>query len=84
MTPWCSLALAGLLALPASPAPRALPAPVPQDDQAAAPRVLAVQVVGNQRFTASQLITALGQPVGAPLSEDRVEEGIRTLWRDFS
>jgi len=82
MTSWLHPVLAGLLALPATAAP------VPFQDSAAderlvAPSVLGVQVIGNRRFTEAQLITALGQPIGAPLSEARVEEGIRTLWRDF-
>ena len=82
MTPWLHLALAGLLALPvgAAPAPQDGSA---ADERLAAPPVLSIEVVGNLRFTETQLITALGQPIGAPLSETRIEEGIKTLWRDF-
>lgn len=56
---------------------------VQQAAPAALPRVLAIEVEGNQRFTASQLTNALGQEVGGELSESRIDEGIKTLWRDF-
>ena len=54
-----------------------------QDEPAVLPRVLRVEVEGNQRFTTSQLINALGQEVGGPLSQARIDEGIKTLWSDF-
>ena len=54
-----------------------------QDEPAMLPRVLRVEVEGNQRFTTSQLINALGQEVGGPLSQARIDEGIKTLWSDF-
>ncbi len=82
MTSWLHLALAGFLALPAAAAP-ALAQGGAADERLATPRVLAIEVVGNQRFSDVQLITALGQPIGSPLSETRIEEGIKTLWRDF-
>lgn len=65
----------------------ALAAPPPlspvQVTQVATPRVLAIEVEGNRRFTKSQLVNALGQEVGGPLSQARIDEGIKTLWRDF-
>ncbi|MDF1800289.1 MAG: outer membrane protein assembly factor [Planctomycetota bacterium] len=78
------LALLGLVAMPA-PASALSPAPVVQqaDERVASPRVVSIVVVGNRRFTQAQLITAFGQPVGVPLSEERIGQGIRTLWTDF-
>ena len=55
-----------------------------QDEPQVLPRVLAIEVEGNQRFTDSQLIGALGQEVGGLLSQDRIDAGIKTLWSDFS
>ena len=54
-----------------------------QDEPQVLPRVLAIEVEGNQRFTDSQLIAALGQEVGGVLSQDRIDAGIKTLWSDF-
>jgi len=78
-----SLSVVAVLALlPFAPQAAAQDAP---QGPAQAPqfRVLAIHVEGNRRFTNEQLITALGQEVGGELSETRIDEGIKTLWRDF-
>ena len=55
----------------------------PQDEGAISLRVLRVYVEGNRRFTESQLIAALGQPIGEDLSPKRISTGIENLWRSF-
>jgi outer membrane protein insertion porin family len=92
-----ALALAALFgvafALPSAaqdPAPADQPDPeAAPDDQAApeaAPRddiVLSIEVLGGRRSSAERLTAALGQEIGAPLDEDRIDEGIARLWDTF-
>jgi outer membrane protein insertion porin family len=47
------------------------------------PRVVAIQVDGQRRYTSEQLIAALGQRVGEPLDPLAVDAGIKRLWRSF-
>ena len=63
---------------PQEGAPEQGPSAVP-----AAPVVRRITVEGAQRYTESQLISALGQALGAPLDEAVVDNGLRTLWSSF-
>lgn len=47
------------------------------------PTVVAITVVGERRYTAAQLVEALGQPIGAGLDRPRIERGIDTLFKAF-
>ncbi|HED64389.1 MAG TPA: hypothetical protein ENJ09_02425 [Planctomycetes bacterium] len=42
-----------------------------------------IEVVGNQRYTARQMISALGVQVGQPLDPEEVDRGIRSLFETF-
>ena len=83
-----SILLSTTLALLVGAAPSSAQV-APQESSETAPpaadqfRVTAVTVEGNRRFTNAQLVTALGQEVGGPLNEARINEGIKTLWHDF-
>ncbi len=45
--------------------------------------MVAVHVEGERRYTAEQLIAALGQKVGAPLDPKAIERGVNRLWDSF-
>jgi len=47
------------------------------------PRVAAVHVDGQKRYSAEQLIAALGQHVGEPVDALAIHAGIQRLWRSF-
>lgn len=47
------------------------------------PTVVAITVAGERRYTAAQLVEALGQPIGAGLDRARIERGIETLFKAF-
>ena len=47
------------------------------------PTVVAITVVGADRYPDDRLIAALGQRVGAPLRREAVERGITYLWEAF-
>ena len=48
-----------------------------------APIVLAIEVVGNVRYTDQHLAAALGLPIGQPLDEGAVNDGLQALWTTF-
>jgi outer membrane protein insertion porin family len=73
-----ALALIAALALAASRAPAQV-APAPAER----PRVLAVSVEGEQRYTEAQLAEALGVRIGEPLDPARVDAGLKRLWASF-
>jgi outer membrane protein insertion porin family len=72
----CALAL---LAPPAPAQGQDAPAPAPCAQQPQRPRV----VEGQRRYTEAQIVAALGQRVGEPLSPEEVDKGIDTLMRAF-
>ncbi len=45
--------------------------------------VKTILVEGEQRYSEAQLISVLGQSVGAPLDQEAINRGIRTLWVSF-
>jgi len=45
------------------------------------PEVVQVDVEGNSRWSAEQIVSALGQPVGAPFDPLLIEAGLDRLWR---
>jgi len=47
------------------------------------PRVLAVRVEGEERYTEDQLRDGLGQRVGETIDYGQIERGIETLWKVF-
>ncbi len=61
--------------------PPAPPQAAPQ--RPAPPIVRAIEVQGAQRYTKEQLLQALGQEIGAPFDELRVNNGIETLMKAF-
>lgn len=79
------LACASPLALATSFVSGWTPIPVvaTQDEDKPALRVLKVLVEGNKRFTESQLVAALGQPIGEDIDPERISTGIENLWRSF-
>ncbi len=84
----CATATPALAAGPAAqdpilPPPVAEPPPAPQDPARELPRVAMVRVEGQRRYTAEQLIAALGQPIGAPLDPLAIDRGIKRLWDSF-
>jgi outer membrane protein insertion porin family len=48
------------------------------------PIVVSIVVEGVHRYTAQQVIDALGQKTGQPLDLDVVDKGIGLLWKSFS
>jgi outer membrane protein insertion porin family len=64
------------------PAPAQEP-PAAQQPQQKMPRVAAVRVDGQKRYSAEQLIAALGQRVGEPVDALAIHAGIQRLWRSF-
>jgi outer membrane protein insertion porin family len=86
------LALASLLllatlgvpdvAVALEPCPQQL-APEQQPAPAADPIVRRIVVRGNRRYTEEQLVSALGQTVGAELDRAAIERGLETLWNTF-
>ncbi|MEX1025083.1 MAG: BamA/TamA family outer membrane protein [Planctomycetota bacterium] len=52
----------------------------PTPPAATEPVVASLEVVGNRRYRAEQLIATLGQEVGAPIDEDAIARGIRRLF----
>lgn len=72
-----------------APCGAALAAQVPQGPPAAPPQrtpakiVRAIEVQGAQRYTKDQLLQALGQEIGEPYDELRVNRGIETLMKAF-
>lgn len=59
------------------------PAPPEAAAQDRMPTVVAIGVVGEERYTEDRLIAALGQRVGRPLDRALVERGITYLWEAF-
>ncbi len=53
---------------PVEPAPRVLPT------------VMAMRVEGQRRYSASQLLSPLGQKIGAPYDPSAAEKGLDTIW----
>ena len=47
------------------------------------PMVVAIEVVGEDRYAEDRLIAALGQRVGRPLNRTLIERGITYLWEAF-
>ena len=74
------LVLCGLLGGPAVAATQGAARPVRAADDA---RVLSIYVVGAQRFSESQLISALGQRVDEPLDPAAINAGLKRLWTNF-
>lgn len=75
---WRALGLC-VLALPA-PAQLLPQAPARSESSG---KVVAVRVVGNQRYTAEQLAKTLGQELGKAYDPRRAEEGMSTLWKAY-
>ena len=59
------------------------PAQAPRPPRPAPQRVVGIRVEGQRRYTAEQLLAALGQKVGEPIDSTVVEQGIKRLWRSF-
>ena len=80
-----ALALIGLTAAPArAQEPPDQPVGPPQAAAAQAqPLVVSIRVEGQRRYSAEQLIAALGQRSGQPLDPQAVDEGLKRLWRSF-
>lgn len=47
------------------------------------PRVLSIQVEGNQRYGQAEILSALGHPIGVPLDRERIRRGIEVLWEAY-
>ena len=62
----------------ASAVEQAGPQAPPRDDI-----VLSIEVLGERRTTEERLKAALGQEIGVPLDEDRIDAGIARLWDVF-
>ncbi len=76
--------LAASAGLPAAPLVAAQdPAPAPSTTRIDAPRVLAILVEGERRYTEAQIVAALGQRVGEPYDPAVVSKGLDTLFHAF-
>lgn len=62
---------------------RAAFAQIPLSAPQAPPKVVAIEVRGEERYSEAQLISALGQRIGEPLDVQAVDRGIETLWRSL-
>jgi outer membrane protein insertion porin family len=69
---------------PQEPAPVQFGPPAPAPAQQVQPIVHSIIVEGEQRYSAAQLISALGQKVGEPYDPEVVNRGLRTIWTSFS
>ena len=47
------------------------------------PTVVSIEVVGARRYSEAQLVAALGQGVGEPRNDRRLNDGLRRLWTNF-
>lgn len=81
------LLLAWVLTGPAAAAralaPQDLSGGATQDPRAELPVVQRVRIEGQKRYTADQLVAALGQGVGEPLDPAVIDDGLKRLWRSF-
>ena len=66
---------------PGAAGPQRQSAPISENDEGR--KVLGIEVVGNRRWSASQLIAGLGQRVGEPLGLDRIDRGLALLFETF-
>jgi len=55
----------------------------PQAPGAEPPIVSGFVVEGEERYSEAQLVSALGQKLGAPLDQEAIDRGHRTLWSSF-
>ncbi len=55
----------------------------PATQRSELPIVQSIRVEGMLRYSAAQLISALGQKTGELLDPDAIDRGIRTLWSSF-